>query len=280
VALPASERWRHARMKRELHRKDTRCHSYSEKIQLCRESSGTLALERNHPWRVSRQSGIDRTQIARWINGRSRANEKSIVRIEKAIAAIAPSAALSVFIGSEPNESHENVELDKFRGYVAVFRRLMELQDRTPHRWRYFQTEWLWLYTRGMVEGVAPAEVKSRRLAELEVKGEDAGEEAALIRESTEKEIAHFMKPELYGGPADGRYVYLRVPVSDEIVVDAPSAEGEMMRAGYRRASGTVGDITPLQVSSASATSYESQVEEALRGKKTAKYIYDANVRI
>ena len=62
------------------------------------------------------------------------------------------------------------------REYGEEFARLLQLHARTPDRWKYFQTEWMWRYVGGMVDGRTAREVYDARIAELEA--DDAQDEA------------------------------------------------------------------------------------------------------
>jgi hypothetical protein len=75
-------------------------------------------------------------------------------------------------------------KLSELREYVVEFRRLIELHDRTPARWQYFQHNWLWLYARGMIAGESPKLVKERRLAELEAERTSAKKEETAAPEA------------------------------------------------------------------------------------------------
>ena len=78
------------------------------------------------------------------------------------------------------------------KGYYRALTDLVNVHDRTPAQWRYFQTQWLWLYVRGLNEGVPAEEVRRRRIEELEearaVKSKrdrvEAEEEQAALRRS------------------------------------------------------------------------------------------------
>ena len=171
-------------------------------------------------------------------------------------------------------QDDERSELARLREFVSEFRSLIDLHDRTPHRWRYFQAEWLWMYARGMIEGSSPAAVKSRRLEELKVKDSAHPEEAPLLHESMNRTIVHFMKAELYGGPADGGNSYLRVPASDDIVVYVPSEGSNVSVEGYRRAAGAVGDILAFEMPKGQRGSLPEQIDDVFAGKKAAKYVW------
>lgn len=81
---------------------------------------------------------------------------------------------------------NEQQELDRLRTYEEEFRRLVSLFDHTPTRWQFYQTDWMWRYVRGMVEGRRADEVYRERIAELELlraqKAVDAEEEEARLR--------------------------------------------------------------------------------------------------
>jgi hypothetical protein len=172
--------------------------------------------------------------------------------------------------GSKTLSDDDVRELTRLREFVEEFRSLIDMYDRTPPRWKYFQTQWLWMYARGMVEGEVPASVKTRRLAELHTKEETGDEEAAMLRE-TDKTIVHLVRGELYGGPGDGGCVHLRLPLRDNIVVRLPSTGGETLDANYRRAAGTLGDIVQIPMD---RICRDNDIENAFNGKKSAKYIY------
>ena len=52
-----------------------------------------------------------------------------------------------------PVTENDRAELLRLRDYVEEFGRLLQLHARTPDGWKYFQTEWMWRYVRGLVDG-------------------------------------------------------------------------------------------------------------------------------
>jgi hypothetical protein len=81
----------------------------------------------------------------------------------------------------------DRAELQRLRAYVEMLAKLIQLHDQTPNRWKYFQTEWLWRYARGMVDGLSTRDVRDTRIAELEAddaldEGRKETELAALRR--------------------------------------------------------------------------------------------------
>jgi hypothetical protein len=61
----------------------------------------------------------------------------------------------------------DRAELARLSAYVQRFTELLALHARTPDRWKYFQTEWIWRYVRGMVEGRTAQQVYDARIAAL-----------------------------------------------------------------------------------------------------------------
>jgi hypothetical protein len=183
---------------------------------------------------------------------------------------------------AEETPSPELLELARLRAFTEEFSRLIELHDRTPERWKYFQTEWLWLYLRGLVNGEWPKDAQARRLAELEAKRQAAHdveinlleEEAAALCNSAH--VVRYSKAEMYGGPADGQINYVTVPAADFVFAYAKSIEGRTCRTRYRRRTGAHGDVLEFPAADLDARrpNYAPLLEEAFVHKIPTIYDY------
>lgn len=169
-------------------------------------------------------------------------------------------------------------ELVLLRGYVAEFRRMLRQYDRTPARWRHYQTQWLWLYLRGMIAAESPLAVKERRLAELEAgQALTVTEEATVLKrgiEASKSRIVSYAKIEMFGGPADGQVVFVSLPIADSRSAHATSVNGRLLKCLYRRPPGEIGDIVSVTVTNADLSITDGELRNAFSGKRATRFVF------
>lgn len=172
--------------------------------------------------------------------------------------------------------SADAAELARLREFVAEYRRMIRQYDSTLPRWRHYMTQWLWLYLRGMVDGETPLSVKQRRLDELEVDRVQGEERVALEREiqSAKNRVVRYAKIEMFGGPADGHVQFVSLPIAEARTAIRETAEGDVVRALYRRPTGEIGDIVTMKVASLELPVPEADLERAFRGKRSTRFIF------
>ena len=175
--------------------------------------------------------------------------------------------------------SDDAAELARLREFVAVYRQLVRKHDSSLPRWRRYQTEWLWLYLRGMVSGETPLSVKQRRLDELEVDKVQSEERSELTRDikSAKNRVVKYAKIEMFGGPADGQVRFVCLPIPEARTAHSPSSNGDVVRSLYRRPAGEIGDIVAFKVQSLEATASDAELERAFSGKRSTRFYHSPN---
>jgi transcriptional regulator with XRE-family HTH domain len=196
---------------------------------------------------LSRATGIDRSQIARWMNGRAMPHWKNILRLESGLASLIPdiNSASDRAATALHDDSGSEAESDRLGEYLTELRNLVAHHDKSLKRWRHFQTEWLWIFIRGLVAGERVAVVKQRRLEEL--KSSDK-EHHKVEREEFERSLhnipgltfVHLAKAQMWGGPADGEARLVEVDVPDEVLIKTRDMNGNEVTSLYRKADGEI----------------------------------------
>ena len=155
---------------------------------------------------LARTMKMDRSQLARLFNTSAQPNWKTVVRIEAALEELGVPVILpGGFNDSQSAEEAVNKEreIKRLKQYREVITRLVETHDAIPTRWRYFQTEWLWRYARGLANGQSADDVKRRGIADVK-RAQKASSKAP------DEHLVDYVKLETFGGPADGQIFFCR----------------------------------------------------------------------